>query len=225
MSDTATPTIFIVDDDEAMRQSTHWLLKSVHLTSVMYATAQDFLSHYSPEQPGCLLLDVRMPGMSGLDLLDHLRANHIDIPVIIMTGHGDIQMAVRALKNGALDFVQKPFNNQEMLDRIQCALRLDQENRAKRLGSQDLHDRLAKLTLREREILGHIKSGKSSKLIARELDISPKTVDVHRIHIMRKLNIHHAVELGNFSDAHFHLEQEKPTSSLSDFKESKRKTT
>ncbi|BCB25904.1 DNA-binding response regulator [Sulfurimicrobium lacus] len=208
MPDAALATVFVVDDDEAIRHSIHWLLQSVHLTSVMFPSAQDFLSHYSPEQPGCLLLDVRMPGMSGLDLLDHLRANHVDIPVIIMSGHGDIPMAVRALKNGALDFVQKPFNNQEMLDRIQCALRLDQANRAKRLGSQDLQDRLAKLTPREREILGHIKSGKSSKLIARELDISPKTVDVHRIHIMRKLNIHHAVELGNFSDTLIHHDQE-----------------
>jgi len=195
MPDTATPTVFVVDDDDAIRRSIQWLLQSVHLTSVMHASAQDFLSQYSPAQPGCLVLDVRMPGMSGLELLDHLQAEHIDIPVIMMTGHGDIPMAVRALKRGVLDFLQKPFNNQEMLDRIQGALRLDQESRAKRSGNQDLRERLAKLTPREREILEHIKSGKSSKLIARELVISPKTVDVHRTHIMRKLNIHHAVEL------------------------------
>lgn len=197
MPDTATSTVFVVDDDEAMRHSIHWLLQSVNLTSEMYATAQDFLSGYSPDQPGCLLLDVRMPGMSGLELLDHLQAKHVDIPVIMMTGNGDIPMAVRALKSGALDFVLKPFNSQEMLDRIQCALRLDQESRARHYGKQDLHERLARLTPRETEILEHIKSGKSSKFVARELGISPKTVDVHRAHIMRKLNIHHAVELGS----------------------------
>jgi FixJ family two-component response regulator len=195
MPDTATPTVFIVDDDEAMRDSIHWLLKSVHLASKMFANAQDFLDYYSPEHPGCMLLDVRMPGMSGMDLIDHLKTNGIEIPVIIMTGHGDIPMAVRALKNGVLDFVQKPFNSQEMLDRIQSALLLDQENRARRDGARNLRERLAKLTEREMEILGYIKCGKSSKTIARELEISPKTVDVHRTHIMRKLNIHTAIEL------------------------------
>jgi FixJ family two-component response regulator len=161
----------------------------------MFANAQDFLDYYSPEHPGCMLLDVRMPGMSGMDLIDHLKTNGIEIPVIIMTGHGDIPMAVRALKNGVLDFVQKPFNSQEMLDRIQSALLLDQENRARRDGARNLRERLAKLTEREMEILGYIKCGKSSKTIARELEISPKTVDVHRTHIMRKLNIHTAIEL------------------------------
>lgn len=214
MPDTATPTVFVVDDDEPMRLSIHWLLQSVHLASAMYATAHDFLSHYSPEQPGCLLLDVRMPGMSGLDLLDHLQAKHIAIPVIMMTGHGDIPMAVRALKSGALDFILKPFNSQEMLDRIQCALRLDQESRARRSGERDLQERLAKLTPREMEILEHIKTGKSSKLIARDLDISPKTVDVHRTNIMRKLKIHHAVELGNLSETRFPLKAEKPHKSV-----------
>ena len=189
-----------------MRDSIHWLLQSVHLASAMYATAQDFLSHYSSEQPGCLLLDVRMPGMSGLDLLDHLQANHIIIPVIIMTGHGDIPMAVRALKSGALDFIQKPFNSQEMIDRIQAALRLNQERRARRFGERNLHERLSRLTPREMEILEQIKTGKSSKLIARDLGISPKTVDVHRTHIMRKLNIHHAVELVSLSESRFQLE-------------------
>jgi two-component system response regulator DctR len=191
-----------------MRHSVRWLLQSVHLASELFATAQDFLDHYSSEQPGCLLLDVRMPGMSGLELLDHLRTKHIDIPVIMMTGNGDIPMAVRALKSGVLDFVLKPFNSQEMLDRIQGALRLDQESRVRHFGEQDLHERLARLTPREMEILEHIKSGKSSKHIARELGISPKTVDVHRAHIMRKLNIHHAVELGGLSDTRPRLEPE-----------------
>lgn len=201
MPDTATPIVFVVDDDEAMRHSVHWLLQSVHLASEMFATAQDFLSHYSPDQPGCLLLDVRMPGMSGMELVDYLKAKRIDIPVIMMTGHGDVPMAVRALKNGVLDFIQKPFNSQELLDQIQCALRLDQESRARHFGERRLQDRLAKLTPREMEILELIKSGKSSKLIARELDISAKTVDVHRAHIMRKLNIHHVVELGSLFDS------------------------
>jgi FixJ family two-component response regulator len=189
------PTVFVVDDDDALRDSILWLLESVGLGAEMYATANGFLKACDPERGGCLLLDVRMPGMSGMELLERLKANHIMLPVIIITGHGDVPMAVRAIKSGALDFVQKPFNGQELLDRVQYALKLDQENRLKRSELSHLRAHFETLTPREREIMEHVAAGKSSKLIARDLGISAKTVDIHRANIMKKLKVHSIADL------------------------------
>jgi two-component system response regulator FixJ len=189
------PTVFVVDDDDALRDSILWLLESVGLNAEMYPTAADFLKACNPERSGCLLLDVRMPGMSGMELLERLKANNVLLPVIIITGHGDVPMAVRAIKSGALDFIQKPFNGQDLLDRVQYALQLDQENRLKRSEISHLRAHFDTLTPREREIMEHVTAGKSSKIIARDLGISAKTVDIHRANIMKKLQVHSVADL------------------------------
>ncbi|MGD9786955.1 MAG: response regulator transcription factor [Sulfuricellaceae bacterium] len=189
------PTVFVVDDDDALRDSILWLLESIGLSAEMYPSASDFLKACNPERSGCLLLDVRMPGMSGMELLERLKANNVLLPVIIITGHGDVPMAVRAIKSGALDFIQKPFNGQDLLDRVQYALKLDQENRLKRSEISHLRAHFDTLTPREREIMEHVTAGKSSKIIARDLGISAKTVDIHRANIMKKLQVHSVADL------------------------------
>ncbi len=188
-------TVFVVDDDDALRDSILWLLESIGLSAEMHASATDFLKACNPERSGCLLLDVRMPGMSGMELLERLKANNVLLPVIIITGHGDVPMAVRAIKSGALDFIQKPFNGQDLLDRVQYALKLDQENRLKRSEISHLRAHFDTLTPREREIMDHVAAGKSSKIIARDLGISAKTVDIHRANIMKKLQVHSVADL------------------------------
>lgn len=188
-------TVFVVEDDEAMRDSIQWLLESVDIGSKMFGCAIDFLESCDPGQEGCMLLDVRMPGMSGMELLEELKSRGITLPVIIITGHGDVPMAVRALKHGAFDFVQKPFNAQELLNRIYAALELDRENRHR---SNEIDRRRAHysiLTDREREVAELIVAGNSSKLIAIHLGISPKTVDIHRANIMRKLHVRTVAEI------------------------------
>jgi FixJ family two-component response regulator len=197
MSENATgqATVFVVDDDEAMRDSLHLLLESVSLNARMFASARDFMKSCDPQQQGCLLLDVKMPDMSGMELLETLRASGIALPVIMITGHGDVPMAVRALKHGAFDFIQKPFKARELLERVRAALELDQKNR---LRISELNLRRAcfsTLTDREMEVVDLVVAGNSSKLIARNLGISPKTVDIHRANIMRKLNVHTVAEM------------------------------
>lgn len=181
-------TVFVIDDDEAMRDSIHWLLDSGGIHSEMYASAADYLQARSEAQQGCILLDVRMPDMSGMELLQELKHREIDLPVIMITGHGDVPMAVRAMKDGAFDFVQKPFNAQELLDKVHAALSLDQEHRRVSLHVDQLRHLYSNLTEREREVAELIVSGQSSKNIAVQLGISPKTVDIHRANIMKKLN-------------------------------------
>lgn len=188
-------TVFVVEDDEAMRDSIQWLLESANLGSSMFGCAFDFLESCNPEQEGCLLLDVRMPDMSGMELLEELKPRGITLPVIIITGHGDVPMAVRALKHGAFDFVQKPFNAEELLDRVYTALRLDQENRQRSSETNQRRAHYAILTDREKEVAGLIAAGNSSKLVAIQLGISPKTVDIHRANIMRKLNVRTIAEI------------------------------
>ncbi len=189
------PTIFVVDDDEAMRDSIHWLLESVNLKTKMFSSAGDFVASCDPDEEGCLLLDVRMPGMSGMELLETLRYSGITLPVIIITGHGDVPMAVRALKHGAFDFVQKPFNAQELLDRVNAALELDRKNRMRSSEIERRRAYFAALTERETEVVELLVAGDSSKVIAQKLKISPKTVDIHRANIMRKLNVGSVVEI------------------------------
>lgn len=188
-------TIFVVDDDETVRGSLHWLLESLRLKVQTYASAQDFLSAYDPVQPGCLVLDVRMPDISGLQLQEILAQRQIRIPVILITGHGDISMAVRAMKAGAFDFIEKPFNDQVLLERIQQGLAIDARFRYEAAEREKNIERLGSLTPRESEVLDGVVGGKSNKLIAAELGISIKTVEVHRARVMEKMAVSSVAEL------------------------------
>jgi FixJ family two-component response regulator len=183
------PTVFVVDDDPAMRNSLRWLIESVGLTVAAYATAEEFLERYDPSHPGCLVLDVRMPGMSGLDLQDVLAQRRIGIPTIVITGHAEVAMAVRAVKAGALDFIPKPFSDQLLLDRIRQALDQDRRDRETRALETDVARRVSHLTQREREVMNLIVAGKANKEVAAELGLSPKTVEVHRAHVMEKMQV------------------------------------
>jgi FixJ family two-component response regulator len=187
--------VFVVDDDRAMRDSLRWLLDSVGLPVRTYATAAEFLADHDPAQPGCLVLDVRMPGMSGLDLQAELARRGVELPTIIITGHAEVPMAVRAVKAGAIDFIEKPFSDQLLLDRVRQALDLDREAREVRSRREDARQRLAALTAREREVLHLVVAGKANKEIAFELGVSPKTIEVHRAHVMSKMQVDSLAEL------------------------------
>jgi len=179
-------TIYIVDDDEGVRNSLHFLLKSVGHVCQRLASAHEFLETYQPKQPGCLILDVRMPGMSGLELQQHLNLRGAIIPVIFITGHGDVPMAVEAMQHGASDFLQKPFRDQDLLDRIQRALERDARNRAALTEHERIRASFDSLTPREREVLALMTRGKSNKVMAAELGVSQRTVEIHRARVMDK---------------------------------------
>jgi FixJ family two-component response regulator len=181
-----TPTVFVVDDDEGVRNSLRFLLKSVGLTAMTVPSALEFLKTYDPEQPGCLVLDVRMPGMSGLELQQQLNVRGAMIPVIFITGHGDIPMAVEAMQHGAFDFLQKPFRDQDLIDRIQRALATDHKNRLALRQRESIRARLDSLTPREREVLDLMMRGKPNKVMAAELGLSQRTVEIHRARVMEK---------------------------------------
>jgi len=188
MTKPSEPVVHIVDDDEAVRDSLRLLLYSVGIEAITYASAADFLEHCDCARPGCLIADVRMPGMSGLDLQKELRRRDVPLPVIIITAHGDTPMAVGALKAGACDFVEKPYDDQYLIDTVRHAI-----DRGARLWRD--HKRLAKaradyknLTAREREVMALVVAGESSKVIAGHLGISPRTVEIHRARIMEKFN-------------------------------------
>jgi FixJ family two-component response regulator len=183
----AEPTVFVVDDDPGVRKALSLLLKSVGLNAEVYASGQEFLTAYDPQRPGCLILDVRMPGMSGLELQDTLRARGMTVPVIILTGHGDVPMAVRTLQAGAVDFVEKPFREQVLLERVQQALQQDVARRRAEAQHADARARLRLLTPRERQVLDLVVAGRHNKGIAAELGVSMKTVEFHRSKIMDKL--------------------------------------
>lgn len=182
-------TVFVIDDEESIRRSLDWLISSIGVKVRTFQSARAFLKAYSPESPGCLVLDVRMPEMSGLELMERLHESDISIPIIFLSAHGDVPMVVRAMQSGAVDFLQKPFNSQQFLDRINAAIKYDGEEREKRDRARRLAHGLAMLTPREREILKLALSGESSKCIASALKISHKTVEAHRAHIMKKLNV------------------------------------
>lgn len=189
------PTVFLVDDDRDIRDSLRWLLESVGLQLQAFASAQEFLDAYRPETPGCLLLDVRMPGMSGLELQEKLLECGYDIPTIILTGHADVPMAVRAMKSGALDFIEKPFSDQILLDQVNLALEKDAHRRAKKARDGDLVRRVGSLSPREKTVMLKVVEGKSNKAIAVELKLSQKTVEVHRAHVMSKVRANSVAEL------------------------------
>lgn len=180
-------TVFVVDDDRAVRDSLRWLIESIGMKVATFESATDFLAVFDPECPGCLVLDVRMPGMSGLELHERLKRHDSLIPIIYITGHGDVPMAVRAMKAGAVDFVSKPFNDQALLDRIQQAVERDRQNRSKQNERQEIYTRWAKLTPREREVMDMVIAGHSNKSIAARLGVSSKTVEAHRAKFMEKM--------------------------------------
>jgi two-component system response regulator FixJ len=190
-------TVFVVDDDQAVRDSLQQLLQAVGLRVQTYASARDFLLAYRPDTPGCLVLDIRMPGMGGLDLQAQLVEQGVQLPIIFLTGHGDVPAAVRALKAGAMDFLQKPVNSQSLLDLVQQAIRRDGEARAQSAEKSEVVRRLATLTPREREVLDRMVAGKANKVIAVELAISERTVEFHRGKIMKKMCARSLAELVN----------------------------
>ncbi|EDL56301.1 DNA-binding response regulator, LuxR family protein [Gimesia maris DSM 8797] len=180
-------TVFVVDDDPAIRKSLRWLIESVGLKVQTHELASEFLESYSPEIPGCLVLDIRIPGMSGLELQEKLRERGYDIPVIIVSGYGDVPMAVRAMKAGAIDFLEKPVSDQVLLDYIQKGIETDIKNKQNRIQNQDLMERKELLTRREREVMEYVVAGFSSREIAGTLNVSFKTVEAHRAKIMKKM--------------------------------------
>jgi FixJ family two-component response regulator len=188
-------TVFIVDDDEASSRSLRWLVESVDLNAEVFRSAAEFIDGYDPTMPGCLVLDVRMPGMSGLELQQHLRERGIELPIIFVTGHGDIPMAVRAVKAGAVDFFEKPFKQQELLDLIHKAIARDAERRYTKSRQAEAIKRLDPLTPREREVLQLIAAGNLNKVVAAKLGLSARTVEAHRASIMKKLEAKCASDL------------------------------
>ncbi|MFK7777718.1 MAG: response regulator transcription factor [Gimesia sp.] len=182
-------TVFVVDDDPAIRKSLRWLIESVGLKVETFELASDFLQKYLPDSPGCLVLDVRIPGMSGLELQEKLRERGYDIPVIIVSGYGDVPMAVRAMKAGAVDFLEKPVSDQVLLDYIQKSIERDIKSKQNRLQNKELIERKASLTRREHEVMEHVVSGLSSREIAGLLNVSFKTVEAHRAKIMKKMQV------------------------------------
>lgn len=182
-----SPTIFVVDDDDSMRQAIALLLRTVGYTAVAFATPTEFLEKFDPNVHGCLVLDIRMPQMSGLEVQQALNKAGAILPVIFITGHGDIPMAVQAMKDGAFDFLTKPFRDQDLLDRINSALKQDAENRAAIEKHAELRRRADSLTPREREVLALIVEGKANKVVAIDLGLSERTVEIHRANVMEKM--------------------------------------
>jgi len=179
-------TVFVVDDDPKICEALQWLLESVNLKVKTFGSAIDFLKQYNSSQQGCLIIDVRMPGMSGLELLDQLKLQKNHIPVIVITGHGDIPMAVRAMKAGAMDFISKPFNDQHLLDQIQKALNQKMPSSVPILDER-IRKRFASLTPREHEVMLLVVAGKLNKQIAHELGLALSTVELHRSRVMQKM--------------------------------------
>ncbi len=188
-------TVFIIDDDDDVRDSLVELIESINLRTREYASAIDFLDEFDIAQHGCIIADVRMPGMSGIELQHKLKALKAPQPLIIVTGHGDITMAVQAMKDGAFEFLQKPFRDQELLDCILNALEKDELDRGKVEKQQVTQKNINSLTSREREVVDKVLEGKSNKVIARDLKISDRTVEIHRSHAMEKLGANSVAEL------------------------------
>ena len=186
---------YLVDDDEAIRDSLGWLLESRGVACQSYPSAEDFLAAWEPSLGGCLLLDIRMDGMSGPELFDVLCERGSKLPVIFLTGHGDVPMAVSALKKGAFDFVEKPCNDNELVNRVIEALKLDENRRAAASGADSVNALASRLTTREQQVMELILAGKLNKVIADELQISMRTVEVHRANLFEKMGVRTAVEL------------------------------
>ena len=200
MKPATVPTVFIIDDDRGMRQAVQDLVESVGLRAESFATGQEFLCRQPASEPSCLVLDVRLPQMSGLDFQHLLTENGIQIPIIFITAHGDVPMSVRALKSGAVDFLTKPFRDQELLDAIQHALQRDRAAREQQTEVRDLDGRYRSLTNREREVFGFVVSGLLNKQIASEIGASEATVKIHRGNLMQKMQAGSLIELVRMAD-------------------------
>jgi two-component system, LuxR family, response regulator FixJ len=188
------PMVYVVDDDAAVRDALRFLLKSVGLPISPHVSAQEFIAVYAG-QPGCLVLDIRMPGMSGLELQQHLNLHGVRIPVVFITGYGDIPIAVEAMRHGAFDFLEKPFHDQDLIDRVRRAFEKDAENRRRLRDTDRIPGRLESLTAREREVLRLVSTGKLNKVIASDLGVSRRTVEAHRAHLMEKLGVQSVAQL------------------------------
>jgi FixJ family two-component response regulator len=195
------PIVFVVDDDDSMRQALARLFYSVQLRVEVFASTQEFLRGERPDAPSCLVLDVRLPGLSGLDFQAELARADIRIPIVFITGHGDIPMSVRAMKAGAIDFLSKPFRDQDLLDAVTAAIQRDQERREREHVIADLRDHFESLTPREREIMTLVASGLMSKQIAAKFELSEITVKVHRSHLMKKMGAKTVAELVRMAEA------------------------
>jgi len=191
------PQAHLVDDDEAIRDALGWLLKSLGIPCTTYASAESFLAAWTPKLAGCLVLDMRMTGISGLDCFDRLRELNSTLPVIFLTGHGDVPLAVATLKKGAFDFFEKPFNDNDLASRVREAMAHDTRRRAENASADSLNARLSSLTTREKQIMELVLAGKFNKVIADELNISMRTVEVHRANLFDKMQVKTAVELAN----------------------------
>ncbi|HEU5137625.1 MAG TPA: response regulator transcription factor [Steroidobacteraceae bacterium] len=195
MNKNESAVVMVVDDDAGVRNAMRALLKSVGLNCTLFASAQEFLDAYQPSQLGCLVLDIRMPGMSGMELQQQLNLRGAVIPVIFMTGHGDVPMAVEAMQHGAFDFLQKPFRDQDLLDRIQRAIAKDAELRQSLGQHARIKAHLESLTPREREVLDLMTKGLQNKMIGNQLGVSPRTIEIHRARVMEKMNAQSVAEL------------------------------
>jgi RNA polymerase sigma factor (sigma-70 family) len=190
-----SPTVFVVDDDPAIRFAMQALMDSVTIQHEIFASGDEFLEKVSDQRPGCLVLDIRMPGLGGLELQEELLRRGSTLPIIFITGHGDVPMAVEAMQKGAVDFIQKPFRDQDLLDRIREALKTDEERRQEREAHAEVAERLARLTNREREVFDLVVTGKPNKVIAYELGVSQRTVEIHRARVMEKMQARSLADL------------------------------
>jgi FixJ family two-component response regulator len=197
---TGDPIVFVIDDDSSMREALVDLITSVGLSVEAFKSAQEFLQHRRPDAPACLVLDVRLPGLSGLDLQRELARTAAPIPIVFITGHGDIPMSVRAIKQGAVEFLAKPFREQDLLDAIRCALDMDRIARQERSIVVTLRQRYQSLTKREREVMRLVASGLLNKQIAGELGSSEVTVKMHRGQVMRKMKAQSVIELARMAE-------------------------
>src|SRR6201998_2616941 len=195
------PVVFVIDDDASVREGLSRLFRSVRLQVETFASAADFLQHRLPDEPRCLVLDVRLPGLSGLDFQSELAKADVDIPIVFMTGHGDIPMTVRAMKAGAVEFLPKPFRDQDMLDAVQAGLERDRNRRKSAGDTSRLKASFASLTSREQEVMGCVTAGLMNKQIAGELGVSEITVKVHRGNVMRKMGATSLADLVRMADA------------------------
>jgi two-component system, LuxR family, response regulator FixJ len=194
----ASPVIYVVDDDDGMRRALDTLLSTVGYKTAVYSRPTEFLANFKADAPGCLVLDIRMPDMSGLEVQQQLNRMGSMMPVIFITGHGDVPMAVQAMKEGAFEFIQKPFRDQDLLDRINHALKQDAENRSTVARRAEVQHRLETLTPRERQVMDMVVDGAANKVIAIDLNLSERTVEIHRAKVMEKMgarSVAHLVKL------------------------------
>jgi two-component system response regulator TtrR len=190
-----TPTAYVVEDDESIRTLWAWLMESNGIAVRTFNSAVDFIAGYEPGAPGCLVLDLRLPGMSGLELQEHLKRNHVDIPIVFVTAHGDVRTAVTAIQEGAVDFIEKPFSYRQAVSIVEKAFQRDAEHRGRQARHSEIASRIATLTDRERAVLRCVIVGKLNKVMADELEISVKTIEFHRAKVMEKMRVTSVAEL------------------------------